>query len=654
MDLTQLRWLKEAHRLLYDYLHNKDIRDEINGTFYYRHKPLFWYINHLINFSVVLGQGHFYRYYKQELLRDPSYFSRRVVVLFKDTLPNRIYTFFRKCEADVREYQTLVHVVSGRAGATAFYNQQQAAELRRIEQITDPKRQKSAWEEFLEQKLEKTKKTGKTQSEISGEEINKALQQYEQEKDYRGKQVKFVPKQHSPIPTISPEQTVNILKNIQPTTPKTAAEAADYLKAFSGRTAPSQIILPSIVLPVPETISIPTAPVSASPPPPKRPKLGTATKWLIIGIAISISVLLFFNLLETSSLFPPFGTQFGLSSGSSNGGGTTTPPIGTGGGLSYYIPFRDITVQVANPGDAKKQILARWPNAQIQNWDEIIASSIAHTWNPAFVLALWIEESGAQGEPVYDDALGCDPQHPTHDIDISLKCLFNSFKQYDNSRFADFMCKYSESTLSPCIFKTNPNFPPRIKDFYSMLVPGGVTTVIPSGSLISCPLSQDGSGSFNITCGTFKTLNSGGCGHGNPSSYPACMSPPYAICPYSDQLKAAIDVRPQGLNGNNAPVYLPFVRGTSVNWTLASGPITLNGGSWGVKLEYIATTSDGKRIRLDLTHLDPAIDLGANKSGDQIGKTKEGVDADGGHLHTAVSLNGDWLDAISEAHMCTP
>lgn len=179
----------------------------------------------------------------------------------------------------------------------------------------------------------------------------------------------------------------------------------------------------------------------------------------------------------------------------------------------------------------------------------------------------------------------------------------------------------------------------------------------PGGScpLISCPLSKDGSGSFDITCGTFKNPNSSGCGHGAPyPAYPVCAAPPYAVCPYSDQLKAAIDVRPSGQNGANTPIYLPFINGSSVNWTLASGPTTLNGGSWGVKLEYTATTADGKQILLDLTHLDSNVDSGANKSGDQVGITKEGVDKNGGHLHTAVSLNGNWLDSISETHICTP
>jgi len=184
-----------------------------------------------------------------------------------------------------------------------------------------------------------------------------------------------------------------------------------------------------------------------------------------------------------------------------------------------------------------------------------------------------------------------------------------------------------------------------------------------SNQVATCPLSQDGSGNFNITCGSFKTPGSNRCGHGD-GGYPAvCKSPPYASCPggdYSPQLKAAIDVRPAGSNGNNSPVYLPFINGNqTVDWTLVSGPITLNGGAWGIKLEYTASLS-GKQYRLDLTHLDPNFNISASRSGDKVGsllacldKNRDGS-CEGGHLHTAVSIDGIWIDAIKEAHMCSP
>lgn len=142
-----------------------------------------------------------------------------------------------------------------------------------------------------------------------------------------------------------------------------------------------------------------------------------------------------------------------------------------GGSLNYSIPFRDISITITDPTAIKSFILSSWPSAQISNFEHIKEQAIAHGFNPAFLIALWIEESGAQGKAGYTDPLGCDPKHPTTDIDVSLKCVFDAFTSYTN--FADFMCKYSESTLAPCTFNTNPNFPGNIKDVYSKIVPSG-------------------------------------------------------------------------------------------------------------------------------------------------------------------------------------
>lgn len=364
---------------------------------------------------------------------------------------------------------------------------------------------------------------------------------------------------------------------------------------------------------------------------------------------------------------PAPGTPGGGST--ATGSGTLTPIPSGLNSLGYNIPFRDTTVRVKNPDDIKNQVRASWPNAQLQNWDTIVNQSIANGWNPAFVLTLWIEESGAQGVVRYDDAIGCQPSQPTTDINISLSCLFRSFPidRYPNNKFADFMCMYSESKLSPCQFITNPNFPKGIKDWYSRLVPDGpgalqiVPTVTPipvvaSSAIVTCPLSQNGSGSFRFICGTFNNPRGGGpCGHGNPLYYVACTQPPYAACPFTEQLKTAVDVRPSFGNGSNSIIYLPFLYGNqSVKWTKVKGPEPISGGADGYKVEY-ETDFGGKKIRIDLTHIHGTINTAAQNSGDVVSTLKAGVDRDGeGHLHTAVSVDGKWVDAISEAKLCTP
>lgn len=219
------------------------------------------------------------------------------------------------------------------------------------------------------------------------------------------------------------------------------------------------------------------------------PQTAKKLKWVAVGVGVALFVIIFMmpgGLFETGTFLPPPGV----------GEAAPVPIPSGGGGLGYSIPFRDSTITVANPQAIKQQVMNNWPNAQIQNWDTIVSQSITHGWNPAFVLTLWIEETGAQGAPNYTDPLGCDPNHPTTDINISLGCLFNSFNSYSNDKFADFMCMYSESKLAPCEFKTNPNFPGNIKKWYSQLVPSGpgaITTPTP-------PPRQPPQKEFALTC----------------------------------------------------------------------------------------------------------------------------------------------------------
>ncbi len=198
------------------------------------------------------------------------------------------------------------------------------------------------------------------------------------------------------------------------------------------------------------------------------------------------------------------------------GGATTGEASPVGGSpsqtnsLDYTISFRDTTIIPIPLDQIKNRILARWPKAHLQDWQHIINQSILNKWNPAFVLALWIEESGAQGEPSYSDALGCDPKHPTTDLDRSLTCLFNSFpiERYPNTNFADFMCVYGGDGFhrAPCVFEIeNKHFPPDIKDWYSQLVPSGsgaLTTVQPSPS--SGQIVPVGQGGARIADAAFK------------------------------------------------------------------------------------------------------------------------------------------------------
>lgn len=148
--------------------------------------------------------------------------------------------------------------------------------------------------------------------------------------------------------------------------------------------------------------------------------------------------------------------------------------------LDYYIPFRDPTIKLKP--DAKQIILNSWPNSQIQYFELIVSESISHQWNPAFVLALWVEETGAStrtkkenggsGIPTASGSfsrghLGCAPSQD-QTINESLACLFKNFSHFSNDQFAEFMARYSGGPPDDP-FANNPYFPKNIQYWYSKL-----------------------------------------------------------------------------------------------------------------------------------------------------------------------------------------
>lgn len=168
-------------------------------------------------------------------------------------------------------------------------------------------------------------------------------------------------------------------------------------------------------------------------------------------------------------------------------------PASGASGLDYTLPLKDPSIQ---PVDIRNQIIAQFPNAQISNWQTIIDQAKAHGFNPAFVLALWIEESGAQGASSYTDPLGCGVTTPTTDINVSLNCLFNFDKQrnFTNNQFADFMIIYAGGTPGQSLAGNAnfPKFPNVVKDWYSKLVPSG------PGALTAISVADQIKADFNL------------------------------------------------------------------------------------------------------------------------------------------------------------
>jgi len=148
-------------------------------------------------------------------------------------------------------------------------------------------------------------------------------------------------------------------------------------------------------------------------------------------------------------------------------GQPTLTPIPSGG-LWYTINHRDSSVVLS---DEKKEeivnlVLKYWPNSKIKSaWDYVEKRAIENGWNPSFVIALWIEESGASGVHAWD--VGCTGA-PQDNLSAGLDCLFGL--PYSNKPFPEFLCTFSEGHY-PCDFSINPNFPKNLKAWYDRLVP---------------------------------------------------------------------------------------------------------------------------------------------------------------------------------------
>lgn len=158
----------------------------------------------------------------------------------------------------------------------------------------------------------------------------------------------------------------------------------------------------------------------------------------------------------------------------------TLNPSGDGGGrppgpaaptepptLNYTIDFRNPNIGISD--ETKNYIIQLvkiyWPNTKIESqWDYVYNQAVSHGWNPAFVIALWIEESGASALDAHD--LGC-LGGERNNLSSQLDCLFS--RPYANESFEEFMCMYSEGAHAPCTFVINPNFPGNLKVWYDRL-----------------------------------------------------------------------------------------------------------------------------------------------------------------------------------------
>ena len=176
--------------------------------------------------------------------------------------------------------------------------------------------------------------------------------------------------------------------------------------------------------------------------------LQNAARSAVSGFAVPIAIVIAVILIVTFIIL--LGGGGGATPGLANnntppvGDNPGSPPVPAGPNLNYTIKFRDTTVVPVKSTsiDAIKQL---FPKAQVQYYDIIVDRAIQAGWNPAFVLTLWIEETGASQNtkiaaggagvlPASNGHLGCAPWE-LQTINESLDCLFKNFSGYSNDQF---------------------------------------------------------------------------------------------------------------------------------------------------------------------------------------------------------------------------
>jgi len=340
--------------------------------------------------------------------------------------------------------------------------------------------------------------------------------------------------------------------------------------------------------------------------------------------------------------------------------GTTTPslnaaPLPSGGipGLDYTLPLKDKSIL---PVNIKDQITAAFPGAKLEYWERIIQRSQSADFNPALVLALWIEETGASqatltangGSGIATNGalskghLGCAPAED-QTINESLTCLFNfvATNNFTNNQFADFMAKYSGGPAN-APFSNNPDFPKNIKDWYSKLVPSGpgAIQIVSPTAIASCPVpgGQISTPSYNANQIT------GHCG--SSYSYPCRYCPAFGDDKHSRRAKA-IDVP----TNNDQSVVLPKINNQNVSWKLITDSYPVDSEDGGGVGYTFQATQDGDTYYLDMLHLNSnqSLALGGNySSGTSVATTAIP------HVHMTMGKNLSSSPAPGSSTDCDP
>lgn len=200
---------------------------------------------------------------------------------------------------------------------------------------------------------------------------------------------------------------------------------------------------------------------------------------------------------------PNAATIYGVSCPTQSPCKPATSSTGSSGqcsSLTYEIPYHDTTIPVRPVSDLKAIYDPRFPGNQLEAfYDIIINRAQAAGYNPAFVLAVWLEETGASdyqsfGTSIYD--FGCGGAEKGNVLS-GLQCFLSLYTdwsaggKYDslmsscreggaNPSFEDFMLFFAEGICTTvqsqnrqfCRYN-HSLFPGKIRQFYNSVVAPG-------------------------------------------------------------------------------------------------------------------------------------------------------------------------------------
>ncbi len=138
----------------------------------------------------------------------------------------------------------------------------------------------------------------------------------------------------------------------------------------------------------------------------------------------------------------------------------------------YAIDYRNINIVPKSKQNVIDYVNAAWPNNRLEkNYDNVYRFAENNNWSPAFLMALWIEESGGGAASKWDFGCGAPSLTQYQGIDNQLRCLTNAIAAYNTAPWPQFACMYSEGHY-PCQFTINGNFLRNLRRVYNNVVNG--------------------------------------------------------------------------------------------------------------------------------------------------------------------------------------